>query len=169
LKELMTLNPTDSSSAGINATTDYMKAQLLNTGENSTVEDDNLMLVDEDNPLYFIELLENKQYLQDINTLRLLECFKKYIIGFNAIDIFSGKNKLAIGVQDFEIFELLPDIYAYYHEHIHPKKQEAAAGAARSNISFATSKTSKPQYDPNKPATMEEIFKRNSITRNKKR
>jgi hypothetical protein len=130
-----------------------MKKQLLSF--DPTTDDEDL-----DNPIDYISELENKQRLQDINNLRLLSVCKECIVGINAIDIVSGKNKLSIGISEFDLFDLFPII----------------TGSSSSSSSSSSIPSGKQQHgkkvqpsskSSEKSETMEEIFKRTNITRKK--
>lgn len=122
-----------------------MKKQLLQSGDGKGNEEGD---EDTDNPLDYIEQLESKQRFQDINNLRLLEICKEYILGINTLDIISGKNKLSISIQDFDPLELVPLIHSL-----------SASGAE----SMTTGK------EKGKRESMDQVFKRTSINRNKSR
>lgn len=141
LKALITIVP----NADDGLQEDYMKKQLLNTSE-KVVDDDDI-----DNPLDYIEQLESKQRFQDITNLRLLEICKEYIVGINTIDVISGKSKFSVVIQDFDPMDLWPVIHSM---------TASTAGLKEAEIR-------KQQKGGEKKETMEQIFKRTSISRNK--
>jgi hypothetical protein len=137
-------NNNDGSSSAANSKQDYMKKQLLSF--DPTGGDDE----DLDNPIEYISELESKQRLQDVNNLRLLALCKECVVGINAIDIISGKNKLSIGISEFDLFDIFPAI--------------TGAGFSRKKDQ-SQSQSSKSTTE--KKESMEEIFRRTSITRKK--
>eukprot|EP00599_Poterioochromonas_sp_BG-1_P017990 CAMPEP_0173167502 /NCGR_PEP_ID=MMETSP1105-20130129/22701_1 /TAXON_ID=2985 /ORGANISM="Ochromonas sp., Strain BG-1" /LENGTH=367 /DNA_ID=CAMNT_0014089055 /DNA_START=255 /DNA_END=1361 /DNA_ORIENTATION=+ len=141
LKALITIVP----NAEDGLQEDYMKKQLLNTSE-KVVDDDDI-----DNPLDYIEQLESKQRFQDITNLRLLEICKEYIVGINTIDVISGKSKFSLVIQDFDPMDLWPVIHSM---------TASTAGLKEAEVR-------KQQRGGEKKESMEQIFKRTSISRNK--
>jgi hypothetical protein len=140
-----------------------MKKQLLSDTNHTDKEDEM------ENPTDYIRELEIKQRMQDVNNLRLLELCKEYIVGINTIDIISGKNKFTVTIQELDIFDLFP-MFSSFTE---PQQYQPGGGGGSEEDQPSSAqhgkKKNKAAAAKRKTESMEAIFKRTNITRNKKR
>jgi hypothetical protein len=136
-----------------------MKKQLLSDTNHTDKEDEM------ENPTDYIRELEIKQRMQDVNNLRLLELCKEYIVGINTIDIISGKNKFTVTIQELDIFDLFP-MFSSFTE---PQQYQPGEEDQPSSSTQHGKKKNKAAAAKRKTESMEAIFKRTNITRNKKR
>jgi hypothetical protein len=134
-----------------------MKKQLLSDANPLDKEDEM------ENPTDYIRELEIKQRMQDVNNLRLLELCKEYIVGINTIDIISGKNKFTVTIQELDIFDLFPMFSSF------TEPQQYQPGEEEQSSSSQHGKKKNKTAAKRKTESMEAIFKRTNITRNKKR
>ena len=166
LKALITFNPADLTNNDQTIQQDYMKKQLLATQSNNNgggPGDDDQDHVQ--NPIDYIRELEMKQRLQDVNNLRLLELCKECIVGINVIDIISGKNKLSFIIQDFDLFDLFPLIHTNSFE---PPSMTSPEESQTNNNHHGPATADGKKKKVVKGESMDEIFRRTNLTRNKK-
>lgn len=61
-------------------------------------------------PVEYVKSLRNEVRKQDILNLITVESLRKHVIGLHSCELVTGKSKLSVTVQGFDIFELLPDL-----------------------------------------------------------
>lgn len=69
-----------------------------------------LFHVDSSDPLEYIRNLSDEIAKQDVQNLIAVENLRAHVIGLHSCEIISGKSKLSVLVQGFDIFDILPQL-----------------------------------------------------------
>lgn len=69
-----------------------------------------LFHVDSTDPLEYIRNLADEVAKQDVQNLIAVEKLRAHVIGLHSCEIVSGKSKLSVIVQGFDIFDILPQL-----------------------------------------------------------